>query len=126
MLHTIAFLGPVGTQELVVILVIALLLFGAKKVPEMMKSVGQGVREFRKSSREIMREFEQETMKPAPRRTIPPPSASNSRAVASDDSADTGSKDVDADKSEAGADKKDDAADSKDEGPAEPEDEHQN
>lgn len=69
----LGFLGPIGTQELVIIVLLVLLLFGAKKVPEFMKAMGEGVREFRKSSREIMREFEEEASRPEPVRPIPPP-----------------------------------------------------
>ena len=51
----------IGTPELVVILILALLLFGAQKMPEIMKSVGEGIREFRRAQREVMREFEEST-----------------------------------------------------------------
>lgn len=44
--------GEIGMWELVVILVIVLLLFGGKKIPEMMKGLGQGVSEFKKGMRE--------------------------------------------------------------------------
>ena len=43
-----------GTQELVIVLVIVLLLFGAKRLPELGKSLGQGIKEFRKTSKEII------------------------------------------------------------------------
>ena len=48
-----AFIGGLGGQEVGVILVIILLLFGAKKLPELARSLGQGVKEFRKSVKEI-------------------------------------------------------------------------
>ncbi|MCX6639640.1 MAG: twin-arginine translocase TatA/TatE family subunit [bacterium] len=38
----------VGWQELVLIMIIALLLFGGKKIPELMKGLGTGMREFKK------------------------------------------------------------------------------
>ncbi len=44
--------GQIGMTELLVILVIVLLLFGGKKIPEMMKGLGQGVSEFKKGMRE--------------------------------------------------------------------------
>jgi len=47
-----------GTQELLVILLIIFLLFGAKKLPEIMKSFGQGIREFKKESSKIVSEIE--------------------------------------------------------------------
>lgn len=44
---TLLFLGGVGVQEILLIGVFVLLLFGAKKIPEFMKGIGKGVREFR-------------------------------------------------------------------------------
>ena len=43
----VAFLGPIGTPELIIIMVVLLLLFGAKRLPEMGRSVGRGMREFK-------------------------------------------------------------------------------
>lgn len=42
----------IGTTELLLICAIALLLFGGKKLPEMMRGLGQGVREFKKGVNE--------------------------------------------------------------------------
>jgi sec-independent protein translocase protein TatA len=44
--------GQIGMMELVVILVIVLLLFGGKKIPELMKGLGQGIGEFKKGVRD--------------------------------------------------------------------------
>lgn len=43
----------IGTTELMLIAGIALLLFGGKKLPEMMRGLGQGVREFKKGTQDI-------------------------------------------------------------------------
>jgi len=43
--------GIVGPQEIIVILVIVLLLFGGKKIPELMKGLGQGMKEFKNASK---------------------------------------------------------------------------
>lgn len=51
-------MGNIGTPELLVILLIVLLLFGAKKIPELMQGLGKGVREFRKAARDIQDEIE--------------------------------------------------------------------
>jgi sec-independent protein translocase protein TatA len=44
-------IGSFGGTELIIALVIILLLFGAKRIPELAKGLGSGVREFRKGSR---------------------------------------------------------------------------
>ena len=46
MLSSIA-MGPLGWQEMILILVVLLLLFGAKRLPEMGRSLGRGMREFK-------------------------------------------------------------------------------
>ena len=43
------FLGPIGTPELIIIMVVLLLLFGAKRLPEMGRSIGRGLREFKEA-----------------------------------------------------------------------------
>jgi len=45
-------LGMFGVNEILVILVIVLLLFGGRKIPELMKGLGKGMREFKKASSE--------------------------------------------------------------------------
>lgn len=46
MLHTIL-LGVIGGPELAVIIVALLILFGGKKIPELMRGLGQGIKEFK-------------------------------------------------------------------------------
>lgn len=41
------FLGNLGTGEIIIIAVIVLLLFGGKKIPELMKGIGKGVKNFK-------------------------------------------------------------------------------
>ncbi len=41
------FLGNLGTGEIIIIAIIVLLLFGGKKIPELMKGLGKGVRNFK-------------------------------------------------------------------------------
>ncbi|WP_185871677.1 Sec-independent protein translocase subunit TatA/TatB [Blattabacterium cuenoti] len=43
-------LGTFGTTEIVVIIILALLLFGGKKIPELMRGLGTGLKEFKKAS----------------------------------------------------------------------------
>jgi sec-independent protein translocase protein TatA len=59
----------IGTGEAVIIGIVFLVLFGAKKVPELMKGLGQGMREFKKASREIQDELERAGQEPP----TPPP-----------------------------------------------------
>jgi TatA/E family protein of Tat protein translocase len=48
-----------GTQELIIILVIALLIFGPKKLPELARSTGKAINEFRKASSGLLDEEEE-------------------------------------------------------------------
>jgi sec-independent protein translocase protein TatA len=43
--------GKLGTTEIILILVIVLLLFGGKKIPELMRGLGRGVKEFKDASK---------------------------------------------------------------------------
>ncbi len=45
-LNTVLFLGSLGPSELIIIALIVLLLFGGKKIPELMRGMGKGIREF--------------------------------------------------------------------------------
>lgn len=54
----IAFVG-LGTPEILVILFIVLLLFGAKKLPELAKGLGKSMNEFKKASAEVEKEFQE-------------------------------------------------------------------
>ncbi|HYM95533.1 MAG TPA: twin-arginine translocase TatA/TatE family subunit [Chitinophagaceae bacterium] len=54
-------LGVLGTNEIIVILIIVLLLFGGRKIPELMKGIGKGVREFNDAKNNVKREIEEGT-----------------------------------------------------------------
>ena len=54
---TLAVLG-LGGGELMLIFAVILVLFGAKKIPEFAKGIGQGMKEFRKASREVSDELQ--------------------------------------------------------------------
>ena len=51
-MKAIAFLQNIGGQELLIVLLIVLLLFGAKKLPELSRALGQSLKEFRKGREE--------------------------------------------------------------------------
>ncbi|WP_201985898.1 Sec-independent protein translocase subunit TatA/TatB [Hymenobacter rubidus] len=55
----ILFLGDIGGSELLLIMVVILMFFGANKIPELARGLGKGIREFKDASTEIRREFEQ-------------------------------------------------------------------
>jgi sec-independent protein translocase protein TatA len=46
-------MGFIGVQELLLILLLVLVLFGAKKIPELAKGLGTGLKEFRKATKEL-------------------------------------------------------------------------
>lgn len=46
-MNELLFLGNLGTGEIVIIAIIVLLLFGGKKIPELMKGIGKGVKNFK-------------------------------------------------------------------------------
>ena len=50
----------VGTTEIIVIALVILLLFGGAKLPELMRGLGKGVKEFKDASKEVKKEFEDE------------------------------------------------------------------
>lgn len=52
--------GSIGGTELLVILVIALLIFGPRKLPELGRSIGKGLSEFKRASNELKRSLDQE------------------------------------------------------------------
>ncbi|MCZ2459564.1 MAG: twin-arginine translocase TatA/TatE family subunit [Chitinophagales bacterium] len=57
MIHA-TLLGVLGTNEIIVILIIVLLLFGGRKIPELMRGLGKGVREFNDAKNNVKKEIE--------------------------------------------------------------------
>ena len=53
-------MGPVGWPEMVVIFIVALLVFGPKKLPELGKTIGKAMTEFRRASSELKSTWERE------------------------------------------------------------------
>lgn len=51
-------MGPLGFNEILIILIIVLLLFGGKKIPELMRGLGRGMREFNDAKNNVRREIE--------------------------------------------------------------------
>jgi sec-independent protein translocase protein TatA len=44
-------MGKIGLTEIILVLVVVVLLFGGRKIPELMKGIGQGMKEFKKASK---------------------------------------------------------------------------
>ena len=59
-------LAFLGWPEIVAILAVVLLLFGAKKLPELARGLGKGINEFKKASREVQDEIERAVEEPPP------------------------------------------------------------
>src|ERR1043166_2070302 len=66
------FAAMFGGWEVVLILAVVLVLFGAKKLPELAKGLGQGIKEFKKATREVTDEIQSATNLDDTYSTLPP------------------------------------------------------
>ena len=57
--NNLLFLGNMGVTEWVLIVVVVLLLFGGKKIPELMRGLGRGIREFNDAKTNVKKEIEE-------------------------------------------------------------------
>ena len=53
-------MGPIGGQEMIIIFILALVLFGPKKLPELGRTIGKALTEFRRASSDLKASFERE------------------------------------------------------------------
>ncbi|MGN1375457.1 MAG: twin-arginine translocase TatA/TatE family subunit [Prevotella sp.] len=58
---TLLFIGGIGMQEVLLIALVVLLFFGGKKIPELMKGLGKGVKSFKEGMKETINDNEKET-----------------------------------------------------------------
>ena len=63
MVHQLLFLGNLGSTEIIIIALVVLLLFGGKKIPELMRGLGKGVSQFKKGMKDIEDEISAEPEK---------------------------------------------------------------
>jgi sec-independent protein translocase protein TatA len=76
-------MGPIGFPELAIILVVALIVFGPRKLPELGRSLGKSLAEFKRASNELKNTLDEEirleerrtTQPPAPPEPAPAPRA---------------------------------------------------
>jgi sec-independent protein translocase protein TatA len=75
-MNLLALLSNFGGPDLIIILLIVLVLFGAKKLPELARGMGQAVKEFQKAKDEFSDELHSAGNAPAPKADVRPPEAS--------------------------------------------------
>ena len=67
----ITFAWALGGTEVVLILAVILILFGAKKIPELARGMGQGIKEFKKATREVTEEIQNAPTETPAKPTLP-------------------------------------------------------
>lgn len=63
-MNTLLFLGNLGTGEIIIIAIVVLLLFGGRKIPELMKGLGKGIKNFKEGVKGIEDDIEGTEDKP--------------------------------------------------------------
>lgn len=86
----IMFAAMLGGWEIILILAVVLILFGAKKLPELAKGLGTGIKEFKKATREVTDEIHNATDEThTPQRKLPPESGPTPSAATASESSPT-------------------------------------
>ncbi len=60
-MNTLLFIGGLGMSEILLIVLVVLLFFGGKKIPELMRGLGKGVRSFKEGMNEVEKEIKDAT-----------------------------------------------------------------
>ncbi|MBQ2243960.1 MAG: twin-arginine translocase TatA/TatE family subunit [Bacteroidales bacterium] len=55
---TLLFLGSIGMTEIIILALVVLLFFGGKKIPELMKGIGKGVKSFKDGMKDVQDELD--------------------------------------------------------------------
>ena len=63
MLFNFTFLGMIGGPQVILIIAVVLLLFGGRKIPELMKGLGSGIKEFKNATKEGVQSAKEEDKK---------------------------------------------------------------
>lgn len=69
-MNTLLFLGSIGTSEILLIVFVVLLLFGGKKIPELMRGIGKGVRSFKEGVNGIEKDINKDIDSAGTKETI--------------------------------------------------------
>jgi sec-independent protein translocase protein TatA len=79
----VMFAGMLGGWEIILILAVVLILFGAKRLPELAKGLGTGIKEFKKATREVTEEVTNamDDTSPPPKRLASSPTVSTPQAT---------------------------------------------
>lgn len=84
-------MGPIGVPELIILLVVALIVFGPRKLPELGRSLGKSIGEFKRASNELRNTLDEEIR--SEERKAPPPApevpSTDPRALSAPTSPDT-------------------------------------
>ncbi len=78
--------GPIGMPELIIILVIALIIFGPRKLPELGRSIGRSLAEFKRASNELRHTLDDEIRVEQQQRTSTSTPATEDGAIPRDSS----------------------------------------
>jgi sec-independent protein translocase protein TatA len=81
-------MGPLGFPELIIIFVVALIVFGPRKLPELGRSLGKGLAEFKRTSNELRHTLDDEIREEERRAAAPPTIAPRPAPVDEGDTAD--------------------------------------
>ena len=73
MTNLFLFIGSLGGSEWILIMLVDLLLFGGKKIPELMRGLGKGIREFNDAKNKVSTELEEGMKDNGPKREIEQP-----------------------------------------------------
>ena len=57
-MKSLLFLGNIGAAEIIIVALVVLLLFGGKKIPELMKGIGKGVKSFKDGLKEVEKDID--------------------------------------------------------------------
>ena len=59
-MNTLLFLGNIGMPEIILLALVVLLAFGGKKIPELMKGMGKGIKSFKEGMKEVDEEIKKD------------------------------------------------------------------